>query len=418
MIISFKTISMICITKRILMFAAWLLLPGLSFGQAPQLGSAADFAAFTTIGAFNNDGTSVLVGDVGTNAGAFNGFPPGIVVGETHVADAASAQAAVDLGIAYDAVSALDQCSVLGTTLGNGQVLTPGIYCLGAASTLNGALILDGQDDPDAVFIFKIQGALSANALSLVTLINSAAFNNVYWQITGRFDLAAGSVFRGTVLGGGAIELMEGSAMVGRALTTAGAISLHNNEIVALESSLPVTLIGFTVEKGEGQTALLKWTTAEERNSDHFEIEHSYNGKEWTQRGFIAASGESSVSTSYFYTDAMNGNGIQFYRLKMIDRDQTFSYSQIRSIKASANSRMSLYPNPAKDWITLASDDLSQTERIQLYDNNGRTLHDQSFKFQTGKSAGINLKHVPAGLYFVRVTDKNGNIVFMKMVKQ
>ena len=409
---------MISTTKKISMFATWLLLPGLGFGQAPDLGSAADFAAFTTVGAFNNEGTSVVVGDIGTNAGAFNGFPPGIVLGETHVADGISAQAATDLGIAYDAVSALDECSVLGTTLGNGQVLIPGVYCLGAASTLNGALILDGQSDPDAVFIFKIDGALSANALSLVTLINSASFNNVYWQITGRFDLGAGSVFRGTVLGGGAIELLEGSAIVGRALTTAGAISLHNNEIVSLESSLPVTLVSFTVEKGEGQTVLLKWTTAEERNSDRFEIEQSFNGSEWIKRASAAASGESSVSTSYFYTDAMIGNGIQFYRLKMIDRDETFSYSRIRSIKASTASRMSLYPNPARDWITLASDDLSQTERIQLNDNNGKVLHDQPLKFQTGKSAGIDLKHIPAGLYFVRVTDKSGNIVLMKMVKQ
>lgn len=400
------------------MFATWLLLPGLSQGQAPDLGSAADFAAFTTVGAFNNDGTSVVVGDIGTNAGAFNGFPPGIVVGQTHVADGISAQAATDLGIAYNAVSALDQCSVLGTTLGNGQVLTPGVYCLGAASTLNGALILNGQNDPDAVFIFKIDGALSANALSLVTLINSANFNNVYWQITGRFDLGEGSVFRGTVLGGGAIELAEGSAIVGRALTTAGAIDLHNNEIVSLESSLPVTLISFTVEKGEGQTVILKWTTSEERNSDRFEIEHSFNGSEWIKRASAVASGESSVSTSYFYTDAMIGNGIQFYRLKMIDRDETFSYSRIRSVKVSAESRMSLYPNPARDWITLTANDLSQAERVQLNDNNGKILHDQPLKFQTGKSARIDLKHIPAGLYFVRVTDKNGNIVLMKMVKQ
>lgn len=409
---------MISTIKKTSMFATWLLLPVLSFGQAPDLGTAADFAAFTTVGAFNNDGTSVLVGDIGTNAGAFNGFPPGIVVGETHVVNGTSAQAAIDLGIAYDAVSALDECSVIGTTLGNGQVLTPGTYCLGGASTLNGALILDGQDDPDAVFIFKIDGALSANALSLVTLINSVTFDNVYWQITGRFDLGAGSVFRGTVLGGGAIELMEGSAMVGRALTTAGAISLHNSDIVSLESSLPVTLISFIVEKGEGQTVLLKWTTSEESNSDRFEIEHSFNGSVWIKHASTAASGESSILTSYVYTEPIIGNGNHFYRLKMIDRDETFSYSRIRSIKTFTAPQMSLYPNPAKDWITLAADDLSQTSRIQLNDNNGKILQDQSLKFQTGKSANIDLKHVPAGLYFVRVTDKNGNTVSMKMIKQ
>ncbi|MCF0069376.1 ice-binding family protein [Dyadobacter sp. CY261] len=409
---------MISTTKKISLFATWLLLPSLCFGQAPDLGTAADFAAFTTVGAFNNDGTSVLVGDIGTNAGAFNGFPPGTVVGETHVADGASAQAATDLGSAYAAVSALTDCSVLATTLGNGQVLTPDVYCLGAASTLNGNLILDGQNDPNAVFIIKIDGALTANALSMVTLINSATFDNVYWQITGRFDLGEGSIFRGTVLGGGAIELLEGSAIVGRALTTAGAISLHNNEIVSLESALPVALISFTVAKGEGQTAILKWTTSEESNSDRFEIEHSFNGKTWVKHASTAASGESTVLTPYFYTEAMVGDGIHFYRLKMIDKDETFSYSRIQSIKATIVSHLSLYPNPATDRITLDADDLSQTERIQLNDNTGKVLHDQQMKFQTGTSTSIDLKQIPTGLYFVRVTDKNGNIVSLKMIKQ
>lgn len=52
---------------------------------------------------------------------------------------------------------------VIGTTLGNNQVLTPNIYCLGAASSLNGDLILDGEGDPNAIFIFKINGALSTS---------------------------------------------------------------------------------------------------------------------------------------------------------------------------------------------------------------------------------------------------------------
>ena len=405
-------------TTKFSMFATWLLVPGLSFGQTVDLGTAADFAAYTTVGAFNNDGASVLVGDIGTNAGAFNGFPPGTVIGGTQVANGVSAQAATDLGDAYNAVTAMVECTVLGTTLGNGQVLTPDVYCLGAASTLNGVLTLDGGDDPDAVFIFKIDGALSANALSMITLINSATFDHVYWQINGRFDLGAGSVFRGTVLGGGAIELLEGSAIVGRALTTAGAIDLHNNKIVSLEAALPVTLSSFTVEKGEGQTALLKWSTTEESNSDRFEIEHSLNGKAWAKRASTQASGESNNLTSYSYTDAMIGNGNHFYRLKMIDRDETFSYSRIQSVKSFAISKMHLYPNPAKDWITLGADDLSQTQRIQLNDNTGKVIRDEQFKFRTGTSVGIDLKQIPTGLYFVKVTEKNGNSVLLKMIKE
>ena len=65
----------------------WLC-PNANFAQAPNLASAASYVLFTSSGAINNTGPTVLKGDIGTNVGAFNGFPPGIVNGQTHVADA------------------------------------------------------------------------------------------------------------------------------------------------------------------------------------------------------------------------------------------------------------------------------------------------------------------------------------------
>jgi len=118
---------------------------------------------------------------------------------------------------------------VIGTTLGNNQVLGPNVYCLGAASTLNGTLTLDGQNDPNALFIFKVDGAFATSTFSTVNLINSASLCNVYWQINGQFDLGDNSVFRGTVVANGAINLLESSSLLGRALSRAGAVSLHNN---------------------------------------------------------------------------------------------------------------------------------------------------------------------------------------------
>src|SRR6187549_3671375 len=106
--------------------------------QPVDLGVASSFAVFTSAGAFSNDGTTVVTGDIGTNVGAFSGFPPGIVIGSIHVADAVSAQAATDVALAYGQLSAMNCGEVLGTTLGNGQILAPNIYCLGAASVLNG----------------------------------------------------------------------------------------------------------------------------------------------------------------------------------------------------------------------------------------------------------------------------------------
>jgi len=208
-----------------------MLMPTIIFGQsAPTLGVASTFAVFTAVGQFDNIGAATyVVGDVGTDVGAFNAFPPGTVVGQIHVADPTSAQAATDVDVAYSYLSGVTCGTVIGTTLGSGQILTPDVYCLGAASTLNGNLILDGQGNPNALFIFKINGALTTGTFANVTLINSASLCNVYWQINGAFSLGDNSVFRGTIVANGAISLLEASSLFGRGLSRGGAIDMHNN---------------------------------------------------------------------------------------------------------------------------------------------------------------------------------------------
>jgi hypothetical protein len=206
--------------------------PRVIFGQAPDLGATSSFALFTANGGFTNAGTSTYVtGDVGTYVGAFNAFPPGTLVGQIHVADTASAHAAIDVMTAYGYLSTLGG-SVLGVTLGNDQFLVPGVYYTGAASSIIGNLILDGQGDSNAIFIIRIGGALTTSTNSNVILINSAVSCNVYWQINGEFDLGNYSVFRGTLIASGAISLLEGASLLGRGLSIAGAIEMHNNIVI------------------------------------------------------------------------------------------------------------------------------------------------------------------------------------------
>ena len=161
-----------------------------NLGQAPNLGTTSGFALFTAVGAFNCTGAGTLVnGDVGTNVGAFNAFPPGTVNGAIHVADVVSAQAAIDVNVAYGNLSTVTCGTAIGATMGNGQKLNAGVYCSGTASTLNGILTLDGQGNPNALFIIKIGGAFATGSSASVVLINSASVSNVYWQIGGQFDL-------------------------------------------------------------------------------------------------------------------------------------------------------------------------------------------------------------------------------------
>jgi hypothetical protein len=223
--------KLLFVTAAIILF----IIPNSNFGQAPDLGAASSFSLFTSAGAFNNAGTTIVTGDIGSNTVALTGFPPGKVTGILHAApDAVTSQAATDVGLAYSYMSMLGG-TVLGVSLG-GQTLTAGIYNTGAASNLTGSLTLDAQGDPNAIFIIRIGGALTVGAASNVILSNSASVCNVYWQVGGQFDLAAGSGFNGTIIADGAINLLSGSSLQGRALTRAGAITTNtvtvNNNLV------------------------------------------------------------------------------------------------------------------------------------------------------------------------------------------
>lgn len=209
-----------------------MLFPKLNFGQTPDFGAASDFAVFSSTGAFANVGPTSVTGDVGNNAGAFTAFPPGTLIGQIHNIDAVSQQAADDLALANNFLLGIPcGTTTIAPALGNDQVITPGIYCQTAATTLTGDLTLDAQGDANAIFIIKIDNTFSTAALSNLILINSASLCNVYWHVTGAVVLGANSDFGGTIVSNAAVTLGDGAVLSGRAFTTAGAISLTNNII-------------------------------------------------------------------------------------------------------------------------------------------------------------------------------------------
>lgn len=201
-----------------------LLFPKLNFGQAPDLGTAANFVLFSTNGAVSNTGITHLTGNVGTNNGSSTGF--GNVDGQMHDGDGSSAQCATDLLLAYNQLNGTTPTFFPSTSLGNGDTLIPGVYYVSAAATLNLTLNLNAQGDPNALFIFQIQGSFSANASAKIKLINGALACNVFWKVEGLVSLASGVTMRGTIVANNAaINMGTGDALEGRALSTTGAIT-------------------------------------------------------------------------------------------------------------------------------------------------------------------------------------------------
>ena len=215
--------------------------PVMVFPQTPKLGTTADFELFTSNGAVSNSGISQITGNVGTNSGASTAF--GNVNGVMHDNDGASALCASDLlGLCMELDNAIPTIFPA-PLLGGGQKLNAGVYSISAVTSLNDTLVLDGQGNSDAVFIFKIGAAFSTGAHAYVSLINGALANNVFWKIEGLVSLATGTTMRGTVIANNAaIEMNTGTILEGRALSTAGAITVDGVlAYTPVEADLPLS---------------------------------------------------------------------------------------------------------------------------------------------------------------------------------
>ena len=197
-----------------------------------QLGTSADFSvlASTTV---TNTGPSVIGQNVGLwDGSSITGFPPGIVTPPATI-EATNGVAEVaqdDLTTAFDdaagrSVSAEIKADLVGLTL------APGVYSAANKGSLglSGQLVLDGQNDPDAVFIFQTDSTLITSSSSTIALIRGASECNVFWQIGSSATLGTGSFFVGTILANQSVTVTNSTVVHGRALARNAAVTLDNN---------------------------------------------------------------------------------------------------------------------------------------------------------------------------------------------
>ena len=214
-----------------------------------QLGAAFDFSVLAATEVLST-GSSTINANIGVSPGTtISGFPPGIYGGEAHTADAVSGQAQIDFRTAYTEITARQATGVLEANPG-GQTLTAGIYASGKSVALGSTLTLDGQNNPNSVFILKINGNLTTSAATRIVLANGTKPNRVFWQVTGGTNLGPGTVFSGTLLGTGSIELQSGVRVMGRVLSLSGSVTLLRATFTSLAPIRLGTLAGFSVLAG------------------------------------------------------------------------------------------------------------------------------------------------------------------------
>lgn len=202
--------------------------PAFAIGTTVGLGNA---GSYSVLGgeAVTNTGSSVLRSNVGVSPGsAVTGFPPGGTDGTIHAADAHSLQAKVDLTTAYNNAAGQASDAAIPGELG-GLTLTPGVYTASSSTQITGPLTLDGQGDPDAVFIFQIGSALTTASNSSIALLNDAQSCRVFWQVGSSAMLGTNSSFVGTIMALASVTANTGATVEGRALAREGSVTLDSN---------------------------------------------------------------------------------------------------------------------------------------------------------------------------------------------
>ncbi len=204
------------------------------------LGTAALFAVLAGTPAVTNTGPSIITGDLGIDPWpTVTGFPSGTVNGAIHRADVIAQQAKNDLVTAY-ADAAGRPATALHRALG-GLTLVGGVYNAGGVTLdLTGSLTLDGQNDPNAVWIFQATSDLVTAASSSVQLVNGANACNVFWQVAGSATLGSDSTFVGTVLALTSIIVNTHATVSGRALARNGEVTLADDTITRSTCAAPV----------------------------------------------------------------------------------------------------------------------------------------------------------------------------------
>lgn len=179
------------------------------------------------------------------------------------------------------------------------------------------------------------------------------------------------------------------------------------NQSFFIGSQLPTELLSFEANRSNEKEVFLTWTTAIEKNNAGFEIEMSKDGRSFEKLGFVEGAGNSSSVISYRFL--MNNSSAGYYRLKQIDFDGEFEYSDIRYVKGiKTNLSLQIYPNPSQGEIRLYIPNHNKEIQLQVFNLQGKqVLNLESTQDILNKRLNNILPNLSKGLYIFQIRTEN-----------
>ena len=317
-------------------------------------------ASGTTFGRVMAVGTG-LPTTTATTSNALPGLPASGSAGFVFFADLSDAIPGVDvMYLADDGQGLLKYSLVGGTWVSSGSTGSPADAYRGLTGVVNGTAV--------TLYATRKGGTGSTGGGELVKIEDATGYNaTITAQAVLLATAAVNTAFRGVAM-------------------------------APTDAVQPLALISFSASR-RAASNLLQWRTTKEINTAKFDIESSTNGLNFNGIGKTLALGNQSTN-DYEFSDISNGNGVVFYRLKMVDKDGSFKYSHVVSLAATTGSKgFSIWPNPTKSSpLNLRYPTTKEKGYVQIFAADGKLMATYNLpagSFQTS----INISQLKTGIY-------------------
>jgi Secretion system C-terminal sorting domain len=194
------------------------------------------------------------------------------------------------------------------------------------------------------------------------------------------------------------------------------AINAYFDDISLTKASLlPLTLVSFKGQASTGHNNL-EWTTSQEINTAYFSIQRSETGNTWKEIKRIDAAGNSNSILKYNFQDQAPAL-LSYYRLKMVDIDDKYSYSHVIKLDGASQEQaeVSIYPNPSGNVLNIRLS-VAQPLQLQIVNYTGQLTRQE--KLSARNNHVIDISQLRPGFYIIHLTGNSGKKITQGFTKQ
>jgi subtilisin-like proprotein convertase family protein len=198
-----------------------------------------------------------------------------------------------------------------------------------------------------------------------------------------------------------------------------GSLTGWGLRICLSSGSLPVNWLDFTAKRNGDKAVLVQWSTASELNNKFYEVQRSTNGTEFGTIGTVNAGSASTGVQQYLFNDLRPFAGVNYYRLKQVDKDGRFTYSAIVKVMMPNNKTIyTLTPNPAVTSTTFTALSEMKQVNLRMMDVSGKTVYSTySSLIKAGETLVLPVSGLAKGYYLVMIDSGNGRFTERLIVR-